>query len=362
MIVPQQLTEGTQPGNLTFGVPAPQSVVVDNYSQSYLYIPGAGVYIGPRSTRIVAIPPGQATIGVVWQTPPGLIPPPVGNPRGSATLVWSDAVVQTSQAIPLYAAQTAPVELAQIQPAQVPLGTIVAIPSGVLSLVLFTQNNYRSSFSLSVLGNVTGNEYATQTVGVVNGQQITTIVIPAIDPTDPAVLIIGENLAGGAYSLVTVNGYPTSVPPSIIYQGNPPWTISGASGASFPPSPAASVMNNNGVIISGSTTAISTSLVGSFLIGITAGTVRYLRFVKFQLASPSSTAGEDLFLLGHTSGKQITPIRLVANALAASVDEARILDPPWDLVSLFPGDSQVDVYVYLSIAGTAAAYQAEATP
>ena len=115
-------------------------------------------------------------------------------------------------------------------------------------------------------------------------------------------------------------------------------------------------------IISGSTTTIANNLVGSFLIGITAGTVRYLRFVKFQLASPSNTAGEDLVLYGHTSGKQIIPIKLVANALAASVDEARILDPPWDLVSLFPGDSQVDVYVQLSVAGTAAAYQAEATP
>jgi hypothetical protein len=286
----------------------------------------------------------------------------VGNPLGYAVCIFSSNTADTSLATPLYAAQTAPVELAQIQPAQVPLGTIVAIPSGVLSLALFTQNNYRGSFSLSVLGNVTGNEYVTQTVGVVNGQQITTIVIPAIDPTDTAVLIVGENLAGGAYSLVTVNGYPTSVPPSIIYQGNPPWTISGASGASFPPTPAASVMNINGAIISGSTNAITTSLVGSFLIGITAGTVRYLRFVKFHLASPSNTAGEYLFLQGHTSGKQITPIRLVANTLAASVDEARILDPPWDLVSLFPGDSQVDVYVYLGIAGTAAAYQVEATP
>jgi hypothetical protein len=48
------------------------------------------------------------------------------------------------------------------------------------------------------------------------------------------------------------------------------------------PSMGAPVMDINGVIISGSTTALGGSLVYSFPIGITAGTVRYLRFVKFQ--------------------------------------------------------------------------------
>ena len=351
MIVPQQLTEGTQPGNLTFGVPAPQSVVVDNYSQSYLYIPGAGVYIGPRSTRIVAIPPGQATIGVVWQTPPGLIPPPVGNPRGSATLVWSDAVVQTSQAIPLYAAQTAPVPLGT-RGGNTPFDFQVAIPGGTQSLIIWPL--IINGYTTEILGVTTGSVYFNQ--ALVPTQEISF----DIDPTDTYIEIINTGTGYVSMDVVASPFLAGSCPMAVTPYGDslPVSVVSG----SFPPSPAASVMNNNGVIISGSTTAISTSLVGSFLIGITAGTVRYLRFVKFQLASPSSTAGEDLFLLGHTSGKQITPIRLVANALAASVDEARILDPPWDLVSLFPGDSQVDVYVYLSIAGTAAAYQAEATP
>ena len=206
-----------------------------------------------------------------------------------------------------------------------------------IAVTAFMNAAFAATLTVVIYGGATPQQLATGETGP--GGQVTVLLpVPGQDVGNLSVTVTA-NLANGT-------GYPQPV----------------AYISALVPSMGAPVMDINGVIISGTTNAIATTLVGSFLIGITAGTVRYLRFVKFQLASPSNTAGEDLFLQGHTSGKKIPPITLVANALAASVDEARILDPPWDLVSLFPGDSQVDVYVYLSIAGTAAAYQVEATP
>jgi hypothetical protein len=279
----------------------------------------------------------------------------VGNPLGYAVCIFSSNTADTSLATPLYAAQTAPISLGS-QGGNTPFNFQVAIPGGTQSLIIWPQ--VTNGNPTEMVGVTTGNDYF---YGVL---QLDQQVSFPVDPTDTYIKIV--NTGGGNVLMDMVatpflaDPYPMAVTP---YGSSLPVLIENISpGASFPPNPAASAMDINGAIISGSTNAITTSLVGSFLIGITAGTVRYLRFVKFHLASPSNTAGEYLFLQGHTSGKQIAPIRLVANTLAASVDEARILDPPWDLVSLFPGDSQVDVYVYLGIAGTAAAYQVEATP
>lgn len=332
-------------------LPTAQSVICDNYSQSYLFIQEAGVYVPPYNSRIISLPSPLSSITLMWQTPPTVTPPPIGNPPGYASCIFSSNAAETSLPQPLYAAQSAPVPLGT-QGGNTPFNFQVAIPGGTQSLIIWPL--IINGYTTEILGVTTGNVYFNQ--ALVPTQEISF----DIDPTDTHIEIINTGTGYVSMNVVAspflAGSYPMAVTP---YGDSLP--VSVVSG-SFPPSPAASVMNNNGVIISGSTAAITTSLVGSFLIGITAGTVRYLRFVKFQLASPSNIAGEDLFLYGHTSGKQITPIRLVANALASSVDEARILDPPWDLVSLFPGDSQVDVYVYLVIAGTAAAYQAEATP
>ena len=211
MIVPQQLTEGVQPGNLTFGQPAPQSAVVDNYSQSYLFIPGAGVYIGPKSTRIVAIPPGQATIGVVWQTPPGLVPPPKGSPPGSATVVWSDVPQQTTQAIPLWAAQSAPLTLALVTLGQFP--QTVTIPAGIQSLVLVPRSLPNQTTSIFIQGVVSGDiYYDAPPIGYLP------IVIEALNPNDSSIIFQG----GTAGQLFDLMGYPSTLAPNELQVASEP--------------------------------------------------------------------------------------------------------------------------------------------
>ena len=264
-----------------------------------------------------------------------------------------------------------------IQNAEIPVSGPVTIQEGQqgtallaqgidLALRLYTLSILQGQSSVTQIFAPPVNAVGIAVTAFMNPVFAVTLTVVINGGTAPQQLASGETGPGGQVTvLLPVPGQDVgnlAVTVTADSANGTGWPQTVAYISALVPSMGAPVMDINGVIISGSTGTQYSTLAGSFLIGITAGTVRYLRFVKFQLASPSNTAGEYLFLQGHTSGKHITPITLVANALAASVDEARILDPPWDLVSLFPGDSQVDVYVFLPLTGTAAAYQAEATP
>lgn len=95
MIKPQTLNEGVNPAPFTFGTPPAQSCVVDNFSQSYLFIADAGAYVPPMSTRTVGLPFPQSTVTVLWQTPPNMTAPQAGH--GTAVILWSDIGQTTTQ-------------------------------------------------------------------------------------------------------------------------------------------------------------------------------------------------------------------------------------------------------------------------
>lgn len=104
MLKVQQVTEAVTPIPFSFGYPAARSVHIDNYSQSYLHVLDAGIWVPPLSTRTVALPVPQPTPTLEWTNPPGVPVPQAGN--GSATVTWSDAPAVTTQSTPLVLQQS----------------------------------------------------------------------------------------------------------------------------------------------------------------------------------------------------------------------------------------------------------------
>ena len=104
MLKVQQVSETIAPTPFGFGYPAARSVHIDNYSQSYLHILDAGVWVPPLSTRTIALHVQQPTPTLEWTTPPCVPVPQSGN--GSATVTWSDAPAVTTQSTPLVLQQS----------------------------------------------------------------------------------------------------------------------------------------------------------------------------------------------------------------------------------------------------------------
>ena len=96
MIKVQSVTEGIDPAPLTFGSPPANSVIVDNYSASFLYVVDAAVYVPPKSTRQIGLPAPDTTPQVSWRAPAGFTnPAPSG---GVALLTWTNATAVTTAA------------------------------------------------------------------------------------------------------------------------------------------------------------------------------------------------------------------------------------------------------------------------
>jgi hypothetical protein len=153
--------------------------MVDNFSNSTLYIASAGVYVPPFNARQVSLPTPQSTLSVLWQAPQGQInPPPSG---GSASIQWSDAPGTTSQSTPV-ANFSSPVHLVTVGPFSTsPAGVKVTPPPGANSLIIVTDNNVE----FQVAGSVSGQLYLNDASPRINGVAF----VPIDLGTDPSYFI-----------------------------------------------------------------------------------------------------------------------------------------------------------------------------
>lgn len=104
LIKTQPLTEGVNPTPISFGIPVARSVIVDNYSNSFLYHVETGLYIPPRSSRQIGLPV-QSSYSFLWQAPRNISNPTPTN--GYASAAYSDEAAITSLATPIVGAPTA---------------------------------------------------------------------------------------------------------------------------------------------------------------------------------------------------------------------------------------------------------------
>lgn len=127
---PQTVTEQVNPSPFTFGSPPARSCVVDNFSQSHVFIQDAGLYVPPLSTRVVALPAPQSTVIVLWQTPPGITVPPPGH--GQCTIIWSDVDAPTTPSTPIIPKIAPTTTLSQRIIVSVNAGAVANIIPGVI--------------------------------------------------------------------------------------------------------------------------------------------------------------------------------------------------------------------------------------
>jgi hypothetical protein len=184
MLKTQTVTEGQTISPFTFGSPPAKSVIVENYTYSFIYIFDAGLFIPPQSLRQIGLPSPQSTVTVLWQAPQNLSnPTPSG---GTAILQWSDADVITTQAVPLSAFGIN---------TSIPLGVVghgsnanFALPPGCKSLLLTPPSGSLSSvYVCKVVGNTSSSLYGVVSIVGGGNSPLGSAIVPVTPALDPIV-------------------------------------------------------------------------------------------------------------------------------------------------------------------------------
>lgn len=157
MLKQQTVQEGINPSPFTFGIPPARSCVVDNFTQSYLFLQDAGVYVPPLSARTIQLPSPQSTVNVLWQTPPNTTAPKAG--KGQATIIWSDAAATTTMSTPVYPNPSPRQSVGTFKTAtSITTDGPFSIPPGSVSFILeypITSQGGASQNSLTLVGDQT---------------------------------------------------------------------------------------------------------------------------------------------------------------------------------------------------------------
>lgn len=187
------------------------SVTIDNYSQSWAWVPGAGRYVRPWTQGACYLLSATSTGDMEWQTPAGLVPPPVGS--GRLTAVWSDQAPQAgtaSEGISVFSAQSASAPLAVI-----PMGgqQTVKIPAGIQSLALIPHDYPSQNQSIFIQGVTSGDIYFDAAPIL-----YLPIIIEVLNPLDGSIIFSG-GLAGDTFDLI---GYPFPLAPNELQVASEP--------------------------------------------------------------------------------------------------------------------------------------------
>lgn len=102
MITSVNATENVN-ADTTLGQPA-FSVIVDNYSGSWAYLPAADTYIRPWIYgQVVQLLAGAQTASIRWRTPPGITAAAVGS--GQLATRWTTDILPPAQGLTTFATQ-----------------------------------------------------------------------------------------------------------------------------------------------------------------------------------------------------------------------------------------------------------------
>ena len=118
-----------------------QSVVVDNYSSGWLYIPGAQRYVAPQQLNVTIPIPATQQAEAIWQAPPGQSD--TANAGDQATLTYYSEALPPSGAV--YALQSV-----QIEPGSAP----IQISGNITGTITGTVDANITNASLDVTGTV----------------------------------------------------------------------------------------------------------------------------------------------------------------------------------------------------------------
>lgn len=191
-----------------------QSVVVENFSNSWIWLASASKFVAPWRSQTVQLTQATDQANIEWRNPPLI---PVSPPTtGQAFTYWSDASATTTQPSTLFTGQT--------QASVVDSGTVngndgphthsnIPIPAGTVCLaVQFAQGSvaFAEAVGLTVIGNQTGAIYfnnlsaATLGPGGAPGVAENTVPTSTFNPTDTSVNVTfkGVGTGTGGYSLV----------------------------------------------------------------------------------------------------------------------------------------------------------------
>ena len=202
--------------------PTAQSMVIDNYSQSYLFVQEAGVYIAPYNGRIVSLPSPLSSVTLMWQNPPGAAITPIGVPPGYAICVFSSNTANTSLGLPLLTSQTTSILLFTASYNSPSTGTFsIPIPTGTQAILCVPRGSPAGTTddwvaTVEIYGAPSQSQYATNLP--ISSSPLTTV---QISPGDTELYLEAGGLAPGGTILVDFFGVPNAPLPIINNQLQP---------------------------------------------------------------------------------------------------------------------------------------------
>ncbi len=388
--------------------PTAQSMVIDNYSASYLYCSEAGVYVPPMFGRIIGLPSPLSSVTLMWQTPPGVPVPTPGAPPGYATCIFSNQQADTSMATSLTenvnitnaSIPIAGTVDATITNASIPVTGTVDVTSGDMTIVSGQDGSINvstdsppipiGSITIDATRSTGDNTYSLQNewTGIV--VELTAAVY-AYSPTSVEIVITDSASNVVAKTIVSVpntNTDPVVVPVfgnidggtgfvSVTITTNSPLatTMVVAHVGALLGTGLQTVINNQLQPLYVTTTtsiAANSSTLGGFsytngatVVALAQVANRFLRgfTASWAIVNPTATAEATLMLKGATSGT-VMPLDSVAvgNAIAGYCPHVKDLgNRPIDLLACFPNDLVVNVILTCGT-GVAVGLEMEATP
>lgn len=130
------------------------SVIVDNYTTSWIHVPAAARYVPPLRYGVsFPVTANSQDSRILWRTPPGVIVPVAGVPPAQAHVIFTDTDVGYSNGSAASAASQTAILIGQ--GTSVKPNVTFAIPPGLFGVGLFSQD---SNFT-QIFGHQSGIEY-----------------------------------------------------------------------------------------------------------------------------------------------------------------------------------------------------------
>jgi hypothetical protein len=186
-----------------------KSVTIDNYSQSWAWVPMAGRFVRPLTYGAILNLQSPTTTGVIeWRTPGVITAPPLAVPPGSLTATWSDAIQTPSAGLSVFAAQTQPILLGKIANGDNTHHTF-PLPPGLMAFAVISNG----SPTVIITGVQTGLIYISNAIPLIPGSGGSIFGTGAIylQPQDSQLDCVVTGGVGG----IAVVGYPTTIPATI---------------------------------------------------------------------------------------------------------------------------------------------------
>lgn len=176
------------------------TVIVDNFSHQWLYIPNGNKFVAPLQTSVIVPLPSVSHFVAVWQSPPG-IPQPMAAATDNAKLLFLEDAHPANSGLSAATTVTKMPDVASPAGAGTNRVNNIPLPPNTLAIAFMVDAFISNAFptNVSILGHQTTNLYIN--TGALSSAS-PTVNVALIDPLDDAAVDISIGLAAGGSTLV----------------------------------------------------------------------------------------------------------------------------------------------------------------